>query len=191
MQPHPLQAISRSVQSGLLTIASKCVETIMQLRVDVKKEQTDRFRSVLGDIRRPSKFKDDSPTRFFKELIPKDLYNVLTRLQLRPSSLNYPVTIELSLVNKKTQVRETVECWQLRFTISDELPSSDAYSVGSSELRSLKDFFEELVELLAHLPFWERYWKDNNRRREAKLTHILDFKIGFGEERLPEGFEYE
>lgn len=135
MQPLPSRLVGWSRQSSLLTIVSKSIETIMQLRVDVKKEQADRFREVLREVRQPTRSKQETATSFFSELIPKDLYNVVGRLQPHPTSSNYPVLIEFSLLNKKTQVRETVECWQLKFTLNETVLPPEGHSMGSSELR--------------------------------------------------------
>lgn len=99
-----------------MAVAGKLVETILQLRVDVKKNQTDCFQSVLSQIQRPTKYQPESPMAFLAELVPKDLYNVPARLQPSPNS-NYCVNIELILLNKKTQLTEIVEYWQLRFGI--------------------------------------------------------------------------
>lgn len=40
-------------------------------------------------------------------------------------------------------------------------------------------FFEELVELLARLPFWKGYWQDNDKRRVNKTTHLLNYRLTF------------
>jgi hypothetical protein len=119
------------------------------------------------------------------------MHNAARRLQPIKGTLNYPVTIELSFVNKKSQVVEIVELWRLDFCLEKMSSSCDAYSKGSPWVKLVKQYFEELYELLTHMPFWENYWKDNIVHRVTKLTHVLNYKISFTGEPLSDEFNYE
>ncbi|CAN5951086.1 unnamed protein product [Sphagnum jensenii] len=101
---------------------------------------------------------------------------VLENCELRDSIDKQDCLAELLRTEIEAKEQEINEITQSKVEICESL---------------FKDFFDELVELLAHLPFWLLYWKDNNKRRTSKLTHILDYQIRFGEERLPEDFEYD
>jgi hypothetical protein len=73
------------------------------------------------------------------------MHNVLGRLLPSKHTLNFPVTIILSLVNKKSQAVEIVEAWKFNFSLDKLANINKAYSKGSLEVRDVKEYFEELV----------------------------------------------
>lgn len=48
----------------------------------------------------------------------------------------------------------------------------------------------DVIEMLFRLPLWQDFWGDIENRRSVKQNFILNYRISYIEEPLPERFAY-
>lgn len=122
------------------------------MRVDVKKEQTDRFQTVVTELRKSKEPYEGTIEQFLATLLKKDLHSVSKQI-FQTNKYHQEITIELSLVHKKTQFCEVFEIWKLTFDIEDTQMVS-LFSKGSNEVNEIRYFFKEAIEELIQMPIW-------------------------------------
>lgn len=85
---------------------AKLIETIMQLRVDVKREEADYFRNILIMLRTPHDPRRAREVGALSNLSVKDLYGVRGKLASLRSWSEATITVKFSFVNKRDQSNE-------------------------------------------------------------------------------------